>query len=278
MAVRLGTVAPIGFDTIPVTSWLEHMRELGCEVVQVYRNAQADVSLRQMRDVVAQSHMPCDSLHAIFGEQYDPSNPGESARQFAVDTYKREGDLCLELGGNLVVVHCSTIAADPPTDDQRSARVRQLRQSAIELGEHGSAVGVIYAFENLPAFHIIGSDMPELVDIVSPGGSHAGICFDTGHANMSGEAGAMLAQTRSLLRYVHLNDNHGTDDDHLMPFEGTLDVEAISRCLCEIGYDGTLMLEVFYDVPRLQRLIETGFSARLARLIDIANGDGVLRA
>ena len=86
--IRLGTVAAIGFDDFEPAAWLDSYRQLGCEVVQAYRNHHAQVSLARMREVIDASGLPCDSLHGVFGEEFDPSNPDETGRRFAVDTYK----------------------------------------------------------------------------------------------------------------------------------------------------------------------------------------------
>ncbi|NLW87421.1 MAG: sugar phosphate isomerase/epimerase [Planctomycetes bacterium] len=271
MSVNLGTVAPIGFDHIHLSPWLACLRELGCTVVQVYRNQEANVSLSQMKDALSATGMPCDSLHGVFGERYDPSSPDENSRRFAVDSFKAEADLAIELGGKLVVVHCSTIRHEGVSEDQKRRRLKQLIRSAGELGEYGAKTGVTFAFENLPAYHVIGSDVAELLDILNLAGGNVGVCFDTGHANMVGDAPRMMRQVAHKLAYVHFNDNGGVNDDHDMPGLGTLDTDGIARGLADIRYNGTLMLEVFYDVDRLRRLIDEGYADRLRRILATAN-------
>jgi sugar phosphate isomerase/epimerase len=43
---------------------------------------------------------------------------------------------------------------------------------------------------------------------------------------------------------THVHDNHGRSDDHLMPFDGTIDWPASLTAVQKIGYDGTLLFEV----------------------------------
>jgi len=43
---------------------------------------------------------------------------------------------------------------------------------------------------------------------------------------------------------THLHDNRGTTDDHLVPFDGTLDWVATMTAFQKIGYSGPLMFEV----------------------------------
>jgi len=273
MSVRLGTVAPVGFHEFPPEEWLRCMRDLGCTVVQVYRNQLVSVPRQQMLDAIAASGLPCDSLHAIFGEQFDPSAPLERARRFAVDTYKAEGELAAGLGGPLVVVHCSTIRRQGVSPQERQERLSQLRKSIQDLAVFGQSVGVRYAFENLPAYHPVGSDVAELAGVLSEAGqANVGMCFDCGHANMAGDVIQSVSQAGERIIYVHLNDNSGQGDDHLMPTYGSVDMLGLARALRSVGYDGTLMLEVFYNLPALRRFVAEGCALRLQKIVDAANG------
>ena len=273
MAIKLGTVAAVGFDDFPPHDWLPLFRVLGCEVVQAYRNQEADVSVEQMREAIAVGGMPCDSLHGVYGERFDPSAPDESARRFAVDAFKSEGELAMALGGPLVVVHSATIRHEPVGPGERATRVNQLRKSIRELGRFGQSVGVRYAFENLPAYHAIGWDVAHLAGLLEDlNVPNTGMCLDTGHAHMVGDAVQAVQQAAKQMIYVHFSDNSGQSDDHDMPTYGTIDADHVARALHEVGYEGTAMLEVFYDADRIKQLIDEGCAERLKRLVQIANG------
>ena len=73
---------------------------------------------------------------------------------------------------------------------------------------------------------------------------------------------------------MHLSDNSGASDDHDMPTCGTLDAAGVAAALHEVGYRGTLMLEVFYKADRLRRLIDDGLADRLAEIVRIAREGG----
>jgi sugar phosphate isomerase/epimerase len=151
--------------------------------------------------------------------------------------------------------------------------VEQLKKTIAELGQAGQRMGVRYAFENLPAYHPVGSDVAELAAILKETGApNTGMCFDTGHANMVCDPADSLSTTGGQVIYVHLNDNDGREDGHLMPTYGTMDMQAIARSLHKIDYHGTLMLEVFCSVQRLKQFIDEGCAERLNRIVDAANG------
>jgi sugar phosphate isomerase/epimerase len=271
--IRLGTVAPIGFDDFDPGEWLACYREMGCQVVQAYRNQSRAVSLAQIQEGIAAGGLPCDSLHGIFGEEFDPSAPDETHRCFAVESHKREGELCQRLGGKLVVVHCATIRAHGVSAAERAQRVAQLKKSIEALGRFGADNDMIYAFENLPGYHAIGYDVAELAgilrDVAAP---NTGMCFDSGHANMVCDPVAAVAQTAGQMIYAHISDNNGQADEHEMITCGSIDAEGLARALRGVGYDGTFMLEVFYPLQRLRALLAEGIADRLARILRIANG------
>ena len=271
--VKLGTIAAIGFDEFDPPEWLECYRQLGCEVVQAYRNQEKSISLEQMRDAIAAGGMPCDSLHGVFGEQFDPSAPDEQARIFAVDTFKREAELADALGGKLVVVHCSTIREEGVPSEERDCRIEQLKKSIAELGAFGAGAGITFAFENMPGYHAIGSDVAELAGILTEvNAANTGMCFDCGHANMVGDPVEAVVAAGDTMIYAHISDNSGKGDDHEMITRGTIDAEALAAAMHSIGYDGTFMLEVFHPADRIRKLIDEGLAEQLARLIDLANG------
>ena len=271
--IRLGAVAAIGFDEFEPADWLAAWRQLGCQVVQAYRNQSRPVSIQEMKDAIAAGGMPCDSLHGVFGEQFDPSSPDESARRFAVETHKGESDICNRVGGKLVVVHCSSIRSQGISARERAVRIEQLKRSIADLGFFGSTCGITFAFENLPGYHAIGSDVGELGRILEEAGApNTGMCFDSGHANMVGDAVAAVARTNGQMVCAHISDNSGRADEHELITCGSIDAEGLGRALHEVGYDGDFMLEVFCPAERLRRLADEGAAQRLARILALANG------
>jgi len=72
-----------------------------------------------------------------------------------------------------------------------------------------------------------------------------GICWDTGHANISMmEPEKYLPRIGRRLREIHVNDNHGEDDVHILPFQGQVKWDVTMRTLRKIGYQGSLNMEL----------------------------------
>ena len=74
--------------------------------------------------------------------------------------------------------------------------------------------------------------------------SDVGICLDFGHAHMDGDLVDAIETVSGHLATTHVHDNRGTADDHLVPFDGTIDWPSGLTAIQKVGYDGTLLLEI----------------------------------
>ena len=120
----------------------------------------------------------------------------------------------------------------------------------VELGiQHN--VGT--AFENmLPSFdRTLGlcycQHYEELIDFTDSFQTDmVGICWDTGHANQARlDQGRAIRAIGSRLKGLHINDNHfGSRDEHLLPFMGTVDWNAVTQALADVNYTGDMTLEI----------------------------------
>ncbi len=64
-----------------------------------------------------------------------------------------------------------------------------------------------------------------------------GICWDTGHAHLTGlNQATELTVVGDRLRMLHLHDNDGRHDRHLIPFTGTVDWQSVADGLRTIAY------------------------------------------
>lgn len=79
------------------------------------------------------------------------------------------------------------------------------------------------------------------------------VCLDTGHSNFCGEnpADAVRLLGREYLGALHVHDNNGKADQHLIPGNGNIDWTDFSNALQEIGFEGCLSFEtnVPNDIP-----------------------------
>lgn len=69
-------------------------------------------------------------------------------------------------------------------------------------------------------------------------------CFDVGHANMRDTSVYKdIVDIGEHLKAVHIQDNFGKYDEHIAPFFGTLDLDAVMQALIKIDYKGYFTFE-----------------------------------
>ncbi|MGH9355702.1 MAG: sugar phosphate isomerase/epimerase family protein [Terriglobia bacterium] len=61
------------------------------------------------------------------------------------------------------------------------------------------------------------------------------VCFDTGHAHLTGGVQEGFRALKPLIATVHLHDNLGEKDDHLLPFEGDIQWDPLIDSLQELN-------------------------------------------
>ena len=151
-------------------------------------------------------------------------------------------DLFLSIGIRSGVIHPggrTVAAAGLGPDRVHEARVRAFG----ELCEHVKGTDFVICLENVPDAPM-AEDLERIIGDV--GSRRLGICLDTGHLNLaSGDVGTFIRRAGGDLRALHIADNDGSADQHLMPFGlGTVDWESFARSVAAVGYTGLLNFEI----------------------------------
>lgn len=81
---------------------------------------------------------------------------------------------------------------------------------------------------------------------------NVGYCFDVGHAHYTNTDvyATPVAMGRRLFA-IHVHDNDTFSDQHLLPWQGTLDFERFASGLAVSGYDGDMTMEVINAANRM---------------------------
>ncbi len=274
---RLATVAAFGFPDFNPPTLLSVYQRLGCTSLQFYRNVKNPPSVKEALDVARALGMTYDSIHGVFGPEHDPSSPDDAVRATAIETYRGEGELALQLGGTGVVVHPAPMCPDPPsiTDQSRIGRVAPMRSSMEELARIGERLGVIYLIENIPANYYFGSQPRMLAQMIRQVDSpNLRMCFDTGHAHMTTGASVAqdLADCLDVISYFHINDNDRRLDAHLIPGQGTIDWPAVAAQIAKLPADTSVMLELFHSEAEMNRQITIGLGDKLRQWLAVGQG------
>ena len=147
------------------------------------------------------------------------------------------------LGAEKLVLH----ALMPYDDtDQCCSEVVMLNEEFIaSVADYAKEYGVTVCLENLPFPKHPVSSVKEVCDMVDKlGRDNLGVCLDTGHAAIyDTDVAAAVRYIGGRLRALHIHDNMGDADSHLIPGDGVIDWSAFAEALSEVGYSGELSLE-----------------------------------
>jgi sugar phosphate isomerase/epimerase len=71
-----------------------------------------------------------------------------------------------------------------------------------------------------------------------------GFCFDSGHHNYHTPELDLLSIYGKKLMALHLHDNDGSGDHHMLPFDGNIDWCSTMKKISQQGYTGATSLEL----------------------------------
>ncbi|MBZ5543536.1 MAG: sugar phosphate isomerase/epimerase [Acidobacteriia bacterium] len=80
------------------------------------------------------------------------------------------------------------------------------------------------------------------------------ICFDTGHAHMTGGVRSAFQTLRDRIVSTHVHDNRREKDDHFMPFDGEIDWEQTVRDFRAVDGQFPVLFELRHYGPQVSSL------------------------
>ncbi len=198
-------------------------------------------------------------LHGSVGPEKNWHSSREYERAAGVELVKNRIDMTARLGGDAVVMH---IPGEPGSEP--------LHRSLSELESFARDRSVRIAVENgvfAAISDVLSNFSPEFV----------GLCYDSGHGNMSGEGLDRLAENTDRLCVLHLHDNDSKSDQHQVPFMGTIDWERVAGIVAKSAYAKPVQMETTMkhsgiedEVAFLEKAYEAG--SRIDALVEAAKG------
>jgi sugar phosphate isomerase/epimerase len=229
-------IAAHGFEALEVFATRSHFDYHSPEAVADLAEWLSDTSL---------------TLHSIHAPAFEALRDGrwqgtlsnastqDARRAAAVAEARAALDVATRIPFRFLVMHVGVPGDAPADDNDLGAALRSIE----DVAALSARVGVHLALEVMPNRM---SSAGELVRLVEErlDGLDVGICLDFGHAHLMGDVVEAVETLSGHLWTTHVHDNHGRRDDHLVPFDGTIDWSAAMMGTQKIGYDGTLMFEV----------------------------------
>jgi sugar phosphate isomerase/epimerase len=230
-------IAAHGFEAVEVCATRTHVD---------YHNPSVVADLQQW---LAEAGLELYSVHAPVSDRYSGGRPGEiisiasadaKARAEAIAEVERALQIARRIPMKVLVVHLGWPRSHTRFGGSNRAAARR---SIEELFLMAEPLGVRIAVE------VIANDLSRAGSLVhfaeeDLDAAEVGICLDFGHAHMDGDLVDAIEVASGHLAAIHVHDNRGRADDHLMPFEGTIDWPAALTAVQKVGYDGALIFEI----------------------------------
>lgn len=228
----------------PAKDRFDALREKGVRWAEVWFGADAEVArdhafLSEVGQRLDGAGLKVWSVHTSFGTAYDISAPDEAIRRRGIQDAVRCAEGVRRLGGRQVVIHGSAPLAEGGVD--RVDRLARSVESLEEVVRACDEIGVQLALENELPNHL-GDTAEELMGILERFPS-LGICLDTGHGHVTGEGADLIHRVGHRISTIHIHDNDGTKDEHVLPGFGTIDWDAYGEAFAASAYEGPLMFE-----------------------------------
>jgi len=203
----------------------------GIEAVEIFCtrahfNYQSTDAVREIAAALRDHNLKLHALHSPperdFNTMHESSAPLsicdlERVRRLeAVDEIKRALDVAEYIPFPFLVQHMgsSRDTADERRFDAAFSSIEHLHIFAKERG-------VTLALENTPGEMATPAHLRQF--IVGTRLTDLRMCFDIGHAHIGDGVLASLEPMREFLVSSHIHDNHGDKDEHLLPYEGTIE-------------------------------------------------------
>ncbi|MGB9636325.1 MAG: sugar phosphate isomerase/epimerase family protein [Thermoplasmata archaeon] len=185
-------------------------------------------------------HLPSYSLkmqvHAPLSD-INIASISEAVRKASIAEIKEAILFARQIDAPVVTIHPGH--KSPMTAEHEEIVYALTSEATREIAEYGEEMGVKIAVENMPEMNNVICKSPHtLLQIVKDSG--AGICFDIGHANTTGNIEEFF-ELKELFLNVHFHDNNGKEDSHSTVGEGTIKFKKL--CNRFGRYKGNIIIE-----------------------------------
>lgn len=242
-------IAAVGFDGVDIWGGRPqaYRKDLSSQEIQMIRHLLQEEGLGVASFIPAQFRYPTSLC-----------SPNDTIRKDSI-TYIQDSIECAAALGAPLVSVCPghTLFGQTKTDG-----LERLADSLFEIVTYASQFDLRVAIEPADAYEtdllntcieaqrfILRQDIPNL-----------GVLLDNGHAQIVGEkTDEVIHELGDKLYHIHLDDNNGKRDQHLIPGDGIFDFPSLITSLISVNYKGYLGVELGWDYT-----IDPDPAARLA--------------
>lgn len=199
------------------------------------------------RDVAKHFADYADTLGVKYVQAHSPNGTllTKDREESEIFAAKRSLEICRALGIDRVVIH-GAWTGKPSSKESFYALNKRFYEAILPTAEE---TGVMILTENTShaslgeggCYIYSGKDMTEFVEYIDH--PLLQVVWDTGHGNTEGSQYENILAVGKHLKGLHVHDNNGKADQHVMPYMGVLNLDQVMNGLLEIGYDGYFTFE-----------------------------------
>lgn len=200
------------------------------------------------RDNVKKLKEKAERLGLTFVQSHSPGlNPFDEKNGYerVVELVKRSIEVCAILGIKNTVLHNGFIKEPSFTKDVfTEMNVKFFSEFYPLIEEYGiNLLCENTTKKNMPDWYFptTGEQMIDFIRAADHPLVHA--CWDTGHGNCEGNQYEHLKTMGKELYALHINDNSGRGDEHVIPYLGTVNMDDVMHGLIDAGYNGYFTFE-----------------------------------
>ncbi len=234
---------------LPIVGQIEGVAEMGFDYVEVTMDAP------QAHHLLLRERMPAilKALEALnlglvchLPTFVSAADLTPALREASVSELMDSLDVAEEMGAEKVVLH-------PPHGVGLGRKVPELVRGYLSAAletvlAQAESLGLTVALENMTPGPLTLAE-PEDFDEVLGRHPFLELTLDLGHAHINGRGEerslAFMERHGGRIGHVHASDNRGREDEHLPVGAGSVDFPLLMRALVDMGYQGTMTLEVF---------------------------------
>jgi len=201
---------------------------------------------RNLRKISDEIGILCRQAHAPFSFQYTNKIDISDPEYLKI---VRSMEVASILGAKNIIVH--TVKKDLPDGFDLEDYSREFYRSFIPYCEK---YNISISVENLVGrhpetkekFEVFSNPLKHIEFVKSLESKYFNICIDVGHSALLGymPEDVINAMDSSLFKTIHIHDNDFERDSHVLPYEGKIDWEAVTKALANVGYEGDFSFEL----------------------------------
>lgn len=168
-------------------------------------------------------HLPFDGIKVLW-------NDDQAGQEYEDKIIKQITELG-QYDVDTVIMHITNGSQLPPLSDVMLNRIKRINQVALD--NH-----IRLALENLKVIEALDYILTNIKD------ENVGFCYDSGHHRCYCWDQDILARYGDRLFAIHLHDNFGDKDMHMLPYDGAIDWDYVRNGINNSIYDRSWTLEL----------------------------------